>query len=518
MALIRLFQRKRRICEFIGGDSNLADAVMEALRNAAWRDDVPDADKTVALRSESKHSWLAYPVLASMHMLQEDDPALLDQLDDAKKRRALAIYYCVPDTRTQEAIAICHDRWFQLTPDLVLDVLYQCTVAELRSGGQYLRGLADLDRLPSHTDPVHDTRIKLLRAFPVRAPSKQLPLLDRLLGQAVRFSDTTSLAALVEKKLGTKSATDAQRVRWLTVGTLLTPEQYRQRLREFVGDSNDRTRHLAEFLRDGSDRGDFDASVLDTCTNAAVLRDMIEMLGRWCPPPGESSGWVTLEMDASWRVSKLISNLGSIISAEARQAMTDLIDDPLLGPWQDQLTWVRSRQTVALGDASYRHPSIEQVQQTLSNDLPANPADLAALVRDRLNEIALRLRGDSGNLWRQFWNEDQFGRPTGPKPEESCRDAILSQLRDAVPDGVVVEPERHYAAGTRADITVTYGGHNIPIELKKDTHPDLWTAPRAQLIDQYTTDPATDEHGIYMPLWFGPRRPQAHSPSQRSPT
>ena len=231
-----------------------------------------------------------------------------------------------------------------------------------------------------------------------------------------------------------------------------------------------------------------------------MLKDVIEMLGRLYAPL-RVNGIVTLEIDASDRIASLISLLGSMPSEEAQKALTELIDDPLLTSWQDELTWARDRQRVALRDATYRHPSIERVQHTLSNGPPANAADLAALVKERLEEIGRSLRGDNSNPWRQFWNVDRYGRPTGTRPEESCRDAILALLK--LPDGITAEPERHYAGGKRADITVSYGGINIPIELKKDSHPELWRGLRRQLIDQYTQDSAADGHGIYVPLWFG---------------
>ena len=78
-------------------------------------------------------------------------------------------------------------------------------------------------------------------------------------------------------------------------------------------------------------------------------------------------------------------------------------------------------------------------------------------------------------------------------------------------------PEGRYASSTRADIRVSFGGFNIPIELKKDSHPDLWSAPGKQLTGQYTTDQATDGYGIYLPLWFGadktPPPPDGHRPT-----
>lgn len=57
-------------------------------------------------------------------------------------------------------------------------------------------------------------------------------------------------------------------------------------------------------------------------------------------------------------------------------------------------------------------------------------------------------------------------------------------------------PEGRYPAGTRADIRVSHGDFNIPIELKKDTNDSLWSGLRDHLIDQYTKDPASSADGL----------------------
>ena len=44
-----------------------------------------------------------------------------------------------------------------------------------------------------------------------------------------------------------------------------------------------------------------------------------------------------------------------------------------------------------------------------------------------------------------------------------------------------------------------------PIEIKKNSHHDLWSAIHKQLIGQYTTDPETAGYGIFVVLWFGAR-------------
>ena len=111
----------------------------------------------------------------------------------------------------------------------------------------------------------------------------------------------------------------------------------------------------------------------------------------------------------------------------------------------------------------------ELVCRTLDDGPPANPADLAALVTDRLGEIGDRIRNGNTDDWRQYWNEDPHGRPCKPKREESCRDALLSDLRQCLPDEVDAQPEGHYADDKRADIRISCRDFQIPVETSVTT-------------------------------------------------
>ena len=55
------------------------------------------------------------------------------------------------------------------------------------------------------------------------------------------------------------------------------------------------------------------------------------------------------------------------------------------------------------------------------------------------------------------------------------------------------------------------------MEIKRDQDPRLWSALRDQLITQYTNDPATGGHGVYLVFWFGdgtvPPPPQGRRPT-----
>ena len=99
--------------------------------------------------------------------------------------------------------------------------------------------------------------------------------------------------------------------------------------------------------------------------------------------------------------------------------------------------------------------------------------------------------------------------PQEPKPENSCRNALLSALRDHLPRGVEAQPEGQYANDTRADIRVSCADFNVPVEIKKSSHPkrverDQETVDRAI----HDRDPATGGYGIYLVFWFGRERSQ----------
>ena len=73
------------------------------------------------------------------------------------------------------------------------------------------------------------------------------------------------------------------------------------------------------------------------------------------------------------------------------------------------------------------------------------------------------------------------------------------------PMGIEAHPEGMYAENTRADIRVMANPDiAIPIEIKRDTHRDIWRAINEQLVAKYTRAPESEGYGIYLAFWFGP--------------
>ena len=521
---------RRRLSDFLGGDEIALNAALAGLRGAVWREDVPAAEETISLHLESQQSWLAYPVLASLHLLEEEDPASLDSLDDAVKRKALAIHYCIPlgqdypqvggivwvdssvsdDPQGEDQPRGCHDRWLDEDPKLVLDVLYRCAIAGIRSGKDFPPGLSELAAITNHDDVVQNIRLKLLTAFPTRDPSARLPLLDRLLTKSLQSPDRTALIQLVEHKLSLTSTVDGQQVRWLAVDAAISPSPGLPGLKSFVDGNETRTRHLAGVLRhpDENVRGTpahpgSIGSILAGSRDAATLKTLIEILGQLFAPM-DWGGYVTLEMAMSEYLRSLIGRLGSLGGDDATQELKALIGDSRLASWHGHLKMARQRQLVAHRDASYQHPTVDEIQRTLDDGPPANAADLTALLHDHLTDIRANIRGGNSEFWRHFWNENSSGQPVARKPENSCRDALLTVLRLRLPPEVRAEPEYRHAGETRADIEAICGEFNVPVEVKPNDSPHLWSALHSQLIAKYTNLPETSGYGIYLVLWLEP--------------
>ena len=486
---------EQRIREQLGNDEDLTKAALSGLRATVWRDDVPGVDEIISLRSESRLHYLALPFLAGLDEIERTEPAELFRLNERLKRTALAFYYCRAVYGGNDAG--WYLMWLHASTELVAEVLIKCAVSAIRNGEEIIPSLERLGNLKNDAQVARHVSKAILCAFPVRCALKQVRALDSMLWAALQHIDSASLQRLIEKKLSRRSMNAAQRVHWLAAGVLVAPAKYLKSLERFATGREARIRQLAVFLCSGDRR----QSLLNDLP-VPCLKLLVGLIGH-SYGPAIPNGWVTLEVVASDRVRHFIQRLASLPGEDATQALEVLSSDAALHRWHDLIVDARDRQRLVRRDAAYNHPTVEQICRTLSNQAPANPSDLAALVLDRLEDLADQIRTGNTDDWRQYWNEDSYGKPQSSKHEDSCRDALLSDLRARLPEGVDAQPEGQYAGDKRADIRIAHKNFNVPVEIKKSTHPDLWSAARNQLIAKYTSDPATRGYGVYLVFWFG---------------
>ena len=80
-------------------------------------------------------------------------------------------------------------------------------------------------------------------------------------------------------------------------------------------------------------------------------------------------------------------------------------------------------------------------------------------------------------------------------------------------------PEYDHVNDKRADIRVSYQNKiAIPIEIKGEWNPDLWTAVQQQLMPKYTLNKEAGGFGIYVVLWFGGTLQPAARDGDKKPT
>ncbi len=461
-------------------DPALVEAALVGLRGVPYRPDVPEIH------------YLSLPFLAGLELVEQEE------LTDEQWRTALALYYAIPTGRP-----LWYRELLQSRPDLVTEAFVRYQKAEIAAGSEVIEeGLRSLVNDPEHSAVARRAVLPLLRGFPVRARGGQLRILDYLLWAALRYADQTQLRKTIAKKTGSKSVTVAQRAHWLAAGMIAAPQDHRVGFEEFTRDRDEAIREAATFLcLDGV------GSFPESGTEPETLGLLIQRLGPMFGPDEEwKSGVVCLPTMAAARTRAFIEALGTQPVSVAGVVLDSLLDDPALAEWRKTLELARGHQRTANRDAGYAHAPLERVAESLRRGLPANAADLLALVTAHLDDFAAELRGGDENAWRGFWNVDPYERPREPKPEPSCRDALLAALRNRLDKRIAVFAEAQHAGNTSADLRVSCDGVALPIEIKREGHPGLWTAVPEQLIPKYTTLPAAKGHGLYLVLWFGRHR------------
>ena len=500
----------KNVEESLRGDPSLTEAVLAGLRGTVDRDDLPDVEEILRLYEANKRYSIGLPYLAGLEERERTELEDDTQWRDDRTRKALAFYFT-------EAHGHYRPEWFKRLlvdrPQTVADVYIHFALSRFKRDSNTIQDIDQLSSNPDYGEVARIASIPLLKSFPTRCRSAQLEILGHLLTAAIRYADRSSLQSLVEKKLSRTSMDVAQRARWLAAGLIVSPGKYNHCVESFVGTGRGRVSRIHDLMTllhpDAFEGPRFPGQ------GVSEFELLIRLVGRDVEPDavfgteefgedGESEGgWVTPAMSASLFVRKMIERLAADPNQEATDALEALLADDTLADWHNMLGSSLHTQRRIRRDALYRHLTIEQICQTLRGGKPANAGDLAALVMDRLSELANTIRDGNTDDWKQYWNEDSYGRSLEPKPEDSCRDTLLSDLRQRLPEGVDAQQEGQYAEDKRADMRIAFSKFQVPVEVKKNNHRELWSAMHKQLIRQYVRDPATDGYGIYLVFWFG---------------
>ena len=492
-----------RVVKHLGGQVDLADAAFEGFRSVVEREDLPTLRDVIRLDEQEKMSVFALPLLAGFDLMT---PERAVSRSPAEIARAAALYYVAhhyyranPDWYRR---ALKHHR------EAVAEALIKVTSSRVRKGRECLY-LRDLAQDGSCRGLARMATLSLLRTFPTRCTESQVSALRHVLVAGLKWK-VEGIDGVVQRLAAKDSLDVAQRSQWLAAGLFLSPESYTPQIQRFLEDGEEaRSRNVVEFLSSATAVMTVkDAKRLSIRWPTRTLRTMIELLGSRYSPWRPEGRKMVQTVDANREsVKALISQwataLASRTDRDAVDALRSLVNDPKLEPWHLVLAEQRTQQVVARRSATFAAPDLDAVQKALADAEPANLADLAALVVDRLEQLGREISHGNTDDWRQFWNEGPHRHPTGPKHEESCRDVLLSDLRHLLPAGVDAQPEARYARGKRSDIRISFDRHAIPVEVKRDSHAKLWSAVADQLAPKYASAPESAGFGVYLVLWFG---------------
>lgn len=457
---------------------------------------LPTVEEISRLYARGRIFRITPAILAAMDEAAEGSPLEIARLSDATLEVALLSHFVYGTSERPWA------NWLMAArPGLSASVLGPFWRTLLTRRHNHLPGLYQTTREPEFAALAESTLQPLLRDFSGCPPSP----LDDLLTWAIHYMDRGALAGQARSVLSRRVVRGPQRLYWYATAFLLDPAWTAPRLRAYVGRDTERVagcvNRIAHDL--GGER---------PIPVTLAPRDWAELIGLagpliWPRLRERSNGVtnVTPMMKAADALDHWIQRIAADPSAEAADALAILRADARMKAWHRHLDHARAVQAQKQRDDLFARPSVEQVVDTLRGGSPANPADFQALVVQTLEDLGRGWKDGDSDDYKRFWSEDRrTGKPTMPKGENSCRDQLIEPLRARLGRlGIQVEREGQFRDSKKGDLKFLCGDMVLPIEAKRHSNKELWTAPEKQLVARYTRDPRADGRGIYVVFWFG---------------
>lgn len=490
---------RERLGDLVGSHIDLIDLLIMGIEGTVTRNDLPSCDDAVRLFDEHRIDWLVLPLIAGMHSLEQSGRLAVGDVGESGMRLAMTILYTLPgksiDPDNVTGRNVYRPEWFRdllrENPALVADVVSRTALRKLETGVQWAHELRELAVADDHREVAAIASLPVLESIPTAETDAAVLSLCWSLNAALRNCDWSDVGRVIEERLGTIDRTPGERACWLTAGYLLAPDRYRVDFGAMASDDQC-LKSLVRFVTAGRRPVDLTRQFAFDDSESLVVA------------LGTAYRRVGLTNEAYRCASDVIAKFDDDPSAAATDTLERLSSAADVEPWSPAIAHSKARQAQKRREHEYRHSDIAPVVRTLDNGPPANAGDLAALVFDELTHLSLKIRDGSTSDWRQHWNVDRYNRPLDPKPEDACRDALLSDLNERLGQlGIDAQPEGVYAEDARSDIRISFRSFNVPVEIKRSCHREVWTAVRSQLIAKYTRNPSAAGYGIYLVLWFG---------------
>ena len=488
-------------------------AVFEAaemgFRLCPERDDLPTVDEIIESSTNQKQHYIALPCLIGMDLRWGRGANQIDALPEDALRRMIAFRLTDFSGNTPQ--------WFgylaKTRPELVAGVFIRYANQTFKAGRDVLNDILSNEKNSWYLPIAIIAVPQILDQFPVRASLNQLRYLARFLGLALdNIQD--GLQAVVEKKIAHKGMDKPQKVYWLATATLLNSTESEAKLWQYIGKSEALVSHLANFIT---------MNPLPLSASASMSEIMLGKLIERLAPHAELNWNLgvcdhSAAMDRGDKLRGFINRLVNLDPDRATQELDRLLGLPHLKKLKFLLENARHELRLKQRESQFRFLSPKEVAQVLANREPASAADLAMLVLDHLDTIAMEIRQGNDDGLDSFWNIENK-KPTSKRDENLCRNALLNRLSIRMERlGIDCQREANLANNKRADLRMAYRDFALPIEIKCDFNRSLWTALRDQLIDQYAREPKAHGFGIYLVIWFDGKKIPGATDGGKTPT
>lgn len=487
----------------LGKENSITAAA--GLRTLALTGALPSLEELVSADEHNKYPTIWNAFAAGLDEVWLESGSVSD-FDDERLKSLVGIDLVFPANLSDAQQQARKDGWkghlLMRRPELVKDVYAFVAESALKRGKSHTTGLHAL----LNDDAFVQFRGGIALKFLYDLPDIPVHQLESLLQLAIVDSDRNELLELIGSKLHAASLSDEQRQLWALSAYLLDPDSFEAEFTRLAESSSKvvwRMRSLTSYDRDHKSRRSFSMQPSQVMLFAKIVAKHFEKSGY------PSGGWAGDEnpWDASDYVRNLLATLAADTSPIAEHSLKALHIDADMTSYRDDVKHAIARRAARTREILFKQPGWLDAISSLRGERPANVADMQALVASYIGEISCRMGTSNMDVYKSFWNEDSSGRPTSPKVEESARDALLVLLKPRLESlGLILEPEGHMVADKRADITVASHGLKLILELKRDIHPELWTAPKTQLNRFYTRDPEASGYGIFCVFWYGVNR------------
>lgn len=480
---------------------------LEGLRASVSRTDLPSMDDIVDnyMRDRFYVRWLWF--VAGMDEGWKQKPSL-QGYSDSQLEVALAINlffrtYTLTGNVQREIVRGWKEALFEYRKDIVIKVFSFVARRGLESDRSSVTGLYEFCKEDRLIDERGGVALALLRDFPSTNPQHLGTLLKTVVGEPEERENLVRLAHSVLNQ--NSKVRKEQRVMWLAVVFLLSFDRFKNLWKKYLSKNESAIWTLRDFVGDAINhrQNPLKLSVSQIEFLIKWIGGHFENVGHPMSSTGNQSPW-----DASHFVRRLVEILSVNISSDATSLLHSFSNDDSLISYRDHFKHAASNQLRLKVQKEFMRPDWASTVNALAKGEPAHTADLHALAVDHLRDAQRIIKNSNTDIYKSFWNVDAHNKISTPRVEDSCRDKLIDILRPILENlNVRSEPEGRMVADKRTDIVLFHAADKkLPLELKRDTHADLWTACENQLDRLYTRDPEASGYGIYVVFWFGEKR------------